>query len=213
MSRTIIYGTPGSTYTWSAQIALVEKKIPHELVEVAFGAHLQPPHRERHPFAKVPVLDHDGFVLYETQAILRYIDQLVPSPPLQPSDPRDAARMNQAIGILDAYFWRAAGPGVVGQRLFAVMRGLAPDEAVVQAAVPVVRTALSELDRFLGDRQFLAGDRLTMADIMVLPIVRYLLLTPEASLFDPHPRLRAWCERMSSRDSVRETEPQLARKG
>ncbi|WP_437628099.1 glutathione S-transferase C-terminal domain-containing protein [Sorangium sp. So ce1151] len=66
--------------------------------------------------------------------------------------------------------------------------------------------------RFLGDRQLLAGDRLTMADIMVLPIVRYFLLTPEASLFDPHPRLLAWCERLRSRDSVRETEPQLARR-
>ncbi|KYF87901.1 hypothetical protein BE20_24520 [Sorangium cellulosum] len=211
MSRMIVYGTPGSTYTWSAEIALVEKKIPYELVEVAFGAHLLPPHRERHPFAKVPVLDHDGFRVYETQAILRYLDQVVPSPPLQPSDPRDAARMNQAIGIVDWYFWRAAGPGIVGQRLFAAARGLAPDEAVVQAAVPVVRTSLSELDRFLGDRQFLAGDRLTLADIMVLPIVRYLQLTPEASLFDPHPRLRAWCERLRSRESVKETEPQLSR--
>ncbi|WP_437670024.1 glutathione S-transferase family protein [Sorangium sp. So ce131] len=212
MSRTILYGTPGSTYVWSAQIALAEKKIPYEFAEVAFGAHREMPHLGRHPFAKVPAFDHDGFVLYETQAILRYLDQVVPTPPLQPSDPREAARMNQTVGIVDAYFWRAAGPGIVGQRLFAPMRGLAPDEAAVAAAVPVVRTSLAELDRLLGERQFLASDQLTFADIMVLPIVRYLQLTPEASLLEPHPRLRAWSERLSARESVRKTEPLLARK-
>ncbi len=212
MTHTILYGTPGSTYVWSTQIALAEKQIAHEFVEVPFGAHKEAPHRERHPFAKVPALEHDGFVLYETQAILRYLDQIVPAGPLQPSDPREAARMNQTIGIVDAYFWRAAGPGILGNRLFAPMRGLQPDEAAIEAAVPVVRTSLGEFARFLGEREFLASQALTLADIMVWPIVRYLLLTPEASLLDPHPRLRAWCERMSSRPSVQATEPALARR-
>jgi glutathione S-transferase len=206
MAGIVIHGTPGSTYTWSAEIALVEKKVPYELAAVAIGAHRVMPHLAKHPFAKVPVLDHDGFELYETQAILRYVDQVFPGEPLQPSDPREAARMNQIVGIVDSYFFRAVGPGILLNRLFPdAVRGGPPDEAAVAAAIPVARTSLSQLDRFLGDRGFLAAERFSLADIMALPLVHYLLLTPESALLEPHPRLRAWHERLMARESVSKT--------
>ncbi|WP_437694223.1 glutathione S-transferase family protein [Sorangium sp. So ce176] len=81
-----------------------------------------------------------------------------------------------------------------------------PDEEAVQAAIPAARTSLAQLDRFLGDRAFLASERLTLADILVAPLVHYLLLTPEAALLEPHPRLRAWHDRITSRESVRSTD-------
>ncbi|WP_437962309.1 glutathione S-transferase family protein (plasmid) [Sorangium sp. So ce119] len=207
MTALVVHGTPGSSYTWSTEIALVEKKVPYELAAVPFGAHRVSPHLDRHPFAKVPVIEHDGFTLYETQAILRYIDQVFPGEPLQPSDPREAARMNQILGIFDAYFRPAVAPGILFNRLFPdALRGGPPDEKAVQAAIPVARTSLAQLDRLLGDRAFLASERFTLADIMVAPLVHYLLLTPEAALLEPHPRLRAWHERVMSRESVRTTD-------
>ncbi|KYF79637.1 hypothetical protein BE11_04395 [Sorangium cellulosum] len=118
MTALVVHGTPGSSYTWSTEIALAEKNVPYELAVVAFGAHRVSPHLDRHPHAKVPVIEHDGFTLYETQAILRYVDQVFPGEPLQPGDPREAARMNQIVGIVDAYFWRAVGPGILYNRLF-----------------------------------------------------------------------------------------------
>ncbi|WP_437588708.1 glutathione S-transferase family protein [Sorangium sp. So ce1000] len=213
MTGMVIHGTPGSSYVWSTEIALAEKKVPYELVTVVFGAHRVKPHLDKHPFAKVPVMEHDGFELYETQAILRYVDQVFPGEPLQPSAPREAARMNQIVGIVDAYFWRAVGPGIMAHRKFSeAVRGGPPDEAAVQAAIPVVRTSLEQFDRFLGDRAFLASERLTLADIMVFPLVHYLLLTPEGALLEPHPRLRAWHERLIARESVSTTNKNVFRK-
>jgi len=72
MARPIVYGPAGSTYVWSVRLALAEKGVAHELVELdSFTAHREEPHLSRHPFAKVPAFEHDGFMLYETQAILR----------------------------------------------------------------------------------------------------------------------------------------------
>src|SRR5581483_1791031 len=69
MARPVVYGPAGSTYVWSVRLGLAEKGVAHELVELPFGAHREEPHLQRHPFAKVPAFEHDGFQLYETQAI------------------------------------------------------------------------------------------------------------------------------------------------
>jgi glutathione S-transferase-like protein len=54
MAHPIVYGPAGSTYVWSPRLALAEKGVTHELVEVRFGGHREEPHLSRHPFAKVP---------------------------------------------------------------------------------------------------------------------------------------------------------------
>jgi len=113
MGRPIVYGTAGSTYVWSVRLALAEKGVAHELVEVGFGAHREEPHLSRHPFAKIPAFEHDGFQLYETQAILRYIDEGFPVAPLQSTDLHQFSRMNQIMGIVDAYAWPSIAAGIL----------------------------------------------------------------------------------------------------
>ncbi len=120
MAHPIVYGPAGSTYVWSARLTLAEKGVTHELVEVPFGANREEPHLSRQPFAKVPAFEHDGFALYETQAIMRYVDERFPGTPLQPEDVHQWSRMNQIIGIVDAYAW----PSIAGTILF--NRVLAP---------------------------------------------------------------------------------------
>ena len=110
MAHPIVYGPAGSTYVWSARLALAEKGVTHELVDVPFGAHREEPHLSRQPFAKVPAFEHDGFALYETQAIMRYVDERFAGTPLQPEDVHEWSRMNQIIGIVDAYAW----PSIAG---------------------------------------------------------------------------------------------------
>ncbi len=110
MAHPIVYGPAGSTYVWSARLALAEKGVTHELVHVPFGAHREEPHLSRQPFAKVPAFEHDGFALYETQAIMRYVDERFAGTPLQPEDVHEWSRMNQIIGIVDAYAW----PSIAG---------------------------------------------------------------------------------------------------
>src|SRR6202023_3603155 len=82
MAHPIVYGSAGSNHVWSARLALAEKGVTHELVDVPFGAHREQPHLSRQPFAKVPGFEHDGFALYETQAIMRYVDERFAGTPL-----------------------------------------------------------------------------------------------------------------------------------
>src|SRR5712671_1123284 len=93
MAHPIVYGPAISTYVWSARLAVAEKGVTHELVDVPFGAHREEPHLSRQPFAKVPGFEHDGFALYETQAIMRYVDERFPGTPLQPEDVHAWSRM------------------------------------------------------------------------------------------------------------------------
>src|SRR5436305_12477201 len=134
MARPIVYGPAGSAYVWSGRLALAEKAVTHELVDVPLGAHKEEPHLSRHPFAKVPAFEHDGFALYETQAILRYIDEGFPVALLQPTDLHEFSRMNQTIGIVDAYAWPSIAAGILFNRVLAPRFGLPADEKAAEAA-------------------------------------------------------------------------------
>jgi len=152
MARPIVYGPAGSTYVWSTRLALAEKGVAHELVDVPFGAHREEPHLSRHPFGKMPAFEHDGFALYETQAILRYIDEGFPVAPLQPTDLHQFARMSQIMGIVDAYAWPSIAAGIVFNRILAPLLGLPVNEEAVAKAVPRARLCLSEFARLMSDQ-------------------------------------------------------------
>ena len=208
MARPIVYGPAGSTYVWSARLALAEKGVAHELVEVPVGAHREEPHLSRHPFAKVPAFEHDGFALYETQAILRYIDEGFPVAPLQPTDLHEFARMNQIMGIVDAYAWPSIAGGILVNRLLNPRLGLPVDEAAIAAAVPEVRLCLSEFARLMGERPFMAGERISLADLMVFPLLYYFRRVPESTgPMGEHPILASWMRRIEERQSVQVTKP------
>ena len=208
MARPIVYGPAGSTYVWSVRLALAEKGVAHELVEVPFGKHREEPHLSRHPFAKVPSFEHDGFALYETQAILRYIDEGFPVSPLQPTDLHQFSRMNQIIGIVDAYAWPSIAAGVLFNRVLAPRFGLPASEEAVQAALPRARLCLSEIARIAGDNPFLAGEAITLADLMVAPLLYFFEKVPDgAGPMAEHPGLVAWLRRMEGRQSFQVTKP------
>ena len=86
MAHPIVYGPADCSYVWSARLAPAEKGVTHEFVDVLFGAHREQTHLSRQPFAKLPAFEHDGFTLYEIQAIVRYVDERFPGAPLQPED-------------------------------------------------------------------------------------------------------------------------------
>ena len=208
MARPIVYGPAGSTYVWSTRLALAEKGVAHELAEVPVGAHREEPHLSRHPFAKVPAFEHDGFALYETQAILRYIDEGFPVAPLQPTDLHEFARMNQIMGIVDAYAWPSIAGGILVNRLLNPRLGLPVDEAAIAAAVPEARLCLSEFARLMGERPFMAGERISLADLMVFPLLYYFRRVPEGvAPLGEHPTLASWMRRIDERQSVQVTKP------
>ena len=78
MSEFIVHSVAGSPYGRAVFATLEEKGARYRLAPVQAGAFKSEPHLARHPFGRVPVLEHDGYLLYETQAILRYLDRLLP---------------------------------------------------------------------------------------------------------------------------------------
>lgn len=212
MSAPVIYGTPFSTYVRSARMALREKGADYRHVDVSVlgGEHKQPEHLARNPFGTVPAFEHDGVKLYETSAIIRYVDQVFPGPSLTPDDPADRAHMNQAMSIIDYHGYRSIILQVVAPRLFEPLLPPGIDkEATVTAGRPLAELCLDELERMKGGSPFLAGDRLSLADLYVLPVVHYLTLTPDKPLLERRPGLWSWWEAMNERPSVRDTTPQL----
>jgi glutathione S-transferase len=210
MVETILYGSPGSPYVRAVRLTLDEKGVPYEFADVPFGTWGEKPHLARQPFGRIPAFEHQGFPLYETQAIMRYIDAAFPGERLQPADPRQAARMNQAIGIVDSYVFPNISYGISFQRLIAKRVGMVPDEAKVEASLPKARVCLEALDKLKGDNKYLAGGALSLADLMLAPHYFYFQLTPEGrDLLGPHERLRRWWQQMESRESIRKILPPL----
>ena len=210
MATPIIYGTEFSTYVRTARMALEEKSAAYELVDVSVikGEQKQAAHLERHPFGTVPAFEHDGLKFYETSPIIRYVDQVFSGQKLTPDDPRDRARMNQIISIIDYHGYASLILQIAVQRLFTALVG-ATDEKVVAAGIPKAKLCLKEIERIKGSDRFLAGAQVSLADLYLVPILFYLRLTPEKTLLAPHEGLAAWWETMSQRPSVAKTAPHL----
>lgn len=206
MTEFIVHGIPGSPYMRAVEVALREKSAPYRAQALTPGEHKSPEYMALHPFGRIPAFEHGNFRLYETQAILRYIDDVIPSPPLEPADPRLAARMNQIMGINDWYFFPLVGRTIVFNRIVGPkLLRLPVDEAAIAAAVPEGQRCVAELDRLLGEQPFLAGDQLTLADVLLAPQLDFFAATPEGAAILAGTRLSTWLARMNKRPSMTAT--------
>jgi glutathione S-transferase len=207
MSEFVVHSIPGSPFGRSVLATLEEKRASYRFAPVAPGSMKTPEYLKLHPFGRVPVLAQEGFLLYETQAILRYLDRVLPQPPLTPSDARRAARMDQAMNVNDWYLFNGVGNVIVWQRVVGPrVMGLAPDEEAIRAAMPRAHAVFDELARLLGAQPYFAGDQLSLADLMLGPAIEFFTITPEWSVLGaPHPNLVAWMKRMQDRPSMMAT--------
>ncbi|MFO1079766.1 MAG: glutathione S-transferase family protein [Reyranellaceae bacterium] len=190
---------------------LAEKALPYEQVEVdPFAPDRDPGYLTLHPFGRVPVLVHDGFALYETSAITRYLDRVFPQPTLQPSDPQAAARMDQIIGVVDSYGYWPLVRQVFSHGVFRPAAGLAGDAQEVAQGLVAARTVLAALDGLAGSGPYLVGSQPSLADFHLGSMLAYFTQVAEAAaLLDAYPRLsRAW-RALVQRPSFQATEPGL----
>jgi glutathione S-transferase len=203
MSNVIVYGFPASTYVNIVRFALTHKEVPFEFYDLSseMGG---PTHLALHPFDRVPILDHDGFRLYETAAIACYVDEAFDGPALQPADLRARAKMHQWMSALSSYYYPYACFHLAHERLIFPALGIKADEKVVAAALPRIRLALKVLDRELAQRsRFLVSDQPTLADFFMLPTITALSLVSEGQdLLKPHVHIDDWRERMGALPAV-----------
>ena len=207
----ILHGYHYSVYNRIARLALAEKGVAYERTEVnPFDPATPAAYRALHPFGRVPTLVHDGFVLYETGAITRYVDRAFAGPALQPQAPRALARMEQLIGVIDSYGYWPMVRQVFSHRVFRAAAGRPVDEAEVAQGLAGSAKVLAALEALAAGEAFLVGPDLSLADLHVGAMVAYLALAPEgAHLLADYPRLAAWWANVSRRASFAFTEPGL----
>ena len=208
MSNPTLFGPAYSTYTRSVRLALEEKGVDYDLVEVDFLQGPMPAEQvERHPFARVPAFEHDGFELYEVSAIERYIDEVFDGPSLQPESAKQRARMNQVISIIDSYTYSCTVGQLVIQRIVMPMLGEQADEAAIAEAMPEVSKCMGVIAGLRGDSKYLVSDELTLADLHLAPIFDYFQTTPDSDpILQQNPGLRSWWNEMSARESMQKTQ-------
>ena len=209
MTKITLWGFSASTYVRTVRALLAEKGVTdyeQVPVNVLAGEPKSEEHLQRHPFGKVPVVDVDGFRIIETPAITRYLNTVLPGPSLVPSDPKDAARMDMVLSIIDSYGYGALLGGVVAYHLFPDFVGGKNEEAH-RAGLETGETVMNELMRIKGGSPYLAGQNVSIADLYLAPILAYVTMTPHADEFLALPGVRAWWELTSGRESFRATQP------
>jgi glutathione S-transferase len=206
-----LHGYQYSVYTRIARIVLAEKNVSYTRIEVdPFQDVVPEQYRAMHPFLRVPTLVHDDFVLYETSAISRYVDDSFDGAPLQPTNFRERARMAQIISVIDNYGYWPMVRQVAAQRIFRPLEGERADEQEVQRGLEKSIQVLDAIEELCTDGQFLAGTQLSLADIHLAPMIAYIAMTAEGvAALSGRRRLSRWWTHIQEYPSVVATDPGL----
>jgi glutathione S-transferase len=205
-----LWGFDGSTYVRTVKMVLAEKQFTdfeQVPLNVLAGDPKKPDHLQRHPFGKVPVLDHDGMRILETTAIARYLNDVLPGKSLVPATPNDRARLDMIIGLFDSYGYGALVGGVAAYSLFPDFVG-GKNEEMHKGGLAQGRQVLELAMQTRGSSPFIAGD-LSLADLYLAPALFYTGLTPDKDAILGIPGVADWWKRVEALPSYRATTPNL----
>ena len=207
-----LYGYRYSVYTRIARMALAVRGVEYDRVEVnPFDQPADPTLARVNPLHRVPVLDHDGFVLYETAAICRYVAAGFPGPSLVPDDPKSAARMQQVIGIADAHGYWPMVRQVFSHAVFRPITGLPAEPDEVAKGLKGAQVVLGVLEEIAAEQLVLVPGHLTLADLHLAPMIGYFIMAKKAQLqLSQCPALRLWWQSVSRHPAYIATDPGLA---
>lgn len=206
-----LHGYQYSVYSWIARLALHEKGKAFDWIEVnPFAEDVPASYLAIHPFKRVPALIHDGIVVYETGAITRYVDEAFEGPRLQPEQPRERARCNQIISIVDSYAYWPLVRQVFSHRVFRPMMKLQADEKELQSGLEAAPRILAALEDVASGGRYLCGNDISLADIHLAPMIGYFARAPEGKdLLQKQLRLSGWWADFSKRAAFVATSPRL----
>nr|CAG4708757.1 unnamed protein product [Naegleria fowleri] len=212
-----LYGLYRSTCTQRVVLTLFEKALPFEYIPVQLskGEQKQEWFLEKQPFGVVPVLEDDGFLVYESRAICRYLEtkysnqgtELIPFYGIKKDDVKALGIFEQGASIETSYFDSTASP-LVFEFVWKGMKGLgAPDEERVKFLTHKLTQNLDVYEKILSNQEYIGGDRFTLADLFHLPVGNYLF-HPKVNLghlIEERPHVRAWWEKISQCESWKQT--------
>jgi glutathione S-transferase len=167
----------------------VEKEIPYELVPVDRGSEA---HAALHPFRRMPILEINGTIIVESLAVTGHLDEEFPGPSLQPADHIARARMRTWMSVCADYLFRD------------VVRTVPRGRQITAEERATARTALEGAEAMIEADPFLAGDKITLADLYLAPqIANCREKAPD--LLDGLDGLDSWAHSMAARESFRLT--------
>lgn len=195
-----VYGNLMSTCSRKVMTVLAEKNREVEFISIDLmkGEQKTPEHVARQPFGVVPALEtDDGFMMYESRAIIRYLDRTLPGTSLTPTDARAFALMEQFMAVEQCYF---SGPAmkIVMERF----RGT-NDEANIAKGREGIKKPLEVIDAALAKQPFLAGSDFTLAEVTWAPYMDYLFAVGEQAAVAEYKNVMSWWDRVANRPSFK----------
>jgi glutathione S-transferase len=197
-----IWGRNTSSNVQKAMWAVGELGIAHERIDIGgpFGKNNEPPYLAMNPNAVVPTLEEDdGFILWESNSIVRYLAARHGAGRLEPSDLRERA---------SAQKWMDWQLSVANAAIFPVFWGLVRtppekrDPKAIEDGKAKCAAALKIMDAQLARTRFIAGDEFSYGDIPIGPFAyRYLRLVPD---HPPMPNVERWYAEISARQAFRQ---------
>ena len=203
-----LYGFHYSVYLRIVRVVLLEKAVAYRHIDVDITQPRTPEYLQLHPFGRVPTLVHDDFVIYETRAITRYIDETFPGPPLQPEPTRHRARMTQIISIADSYAYWPLARQVHAHRDFLPACGLPSDPQQIEAGMRISRTVFAALESLIApDGPIAGGGVWSLADFHLAPMIALFVIAADGETnLSLYPKLSAWWNEIRERSSLRNSD-------
>ncbi|CAN9242704.1 unnamed protein product [Alternaria sp. RS040] len=202
-----LYGSRGSTNTDRVRLTLAEGGFTDYqlvLVNLQKGEQKSQEHMKRHPWGKVPAVTFpDGFALYESRAICKYLARKYSFPLVpQGTDVEAAALFDQAESTELLYFADPAGKIAFEMFVKKKYAGQPPNEAVVSDALRSLEAFLDVAERLLQDRGYMAGNDFSLADINYIPLMQRLFVCGYGDVIRSRKAVRAWWDRCVTRPAI-----------
>jgi glutathione S-transferase len=202
-----IHQGPFSTSSFKVRAVLDELGLACEFVNVAMdkGEQKAPAFLAMNPNGKVPVLEDEGFYLWESNAIICYLAAKKPESGLMLTDPRGMAAMHQWLQWQASTFSGSIHE-VMMETVYARFLNRSKDEQKYAAGLEKVRRDLGVLEKSLDGKECLCG-KLSLADFS---IVSNLLMRKQMGVeLEGFPNVKSWVARLEARESVRKVLPPL----
>jgi glutathione S-transferase len=211
-----LYWGSGSPFSWRVMLTLELKRLPYEskLLEFSKEDHKSYEYLKLNPRGKVPTLKDGDFVLYESLAIMAYLDRKYPDPPIFGETPQETGRIWRSISETDSY---VIPPGTKLVIPIFFGKGLEKTNEIQEAA-SAIREELKRADTALADSDWLVGARVSAADIALFPLIQLILRVASKDAAKPlklgllpldqsYPNIAAWVKRVEAIPGYERTYP------
>ncbi|MEH2454270.1 glutathione S-transferase family protein, partial [Nostoc sp.] len=173
-------------------------------IDIFNGENQSAEYLSKNPFGKIPTLEVDGELLYETAAITEYLNIVFAAHKFSPSEPMLQARMRQIIAIIDSYLYAPAIRTIVIERLIVPSQGGKTDSDLVKKALTPAQRAVEAIESLVVASPYLLGSEVSIADFYLIPIFIYLSQTLEFEAITVQtPKLRSWWDEVNQLESVK----------